>query len=156
MRIIGIDPGTDRAGFGIVDYAKNAFSYVESGILRVTSGEGRADRLFTIETALREIVARHHPERAGVETLFFSKNRTTALSVAEARGVILKVFAENSIPVIEISPMEVKLLLTGHGRAAKNDVARMAGRFSGADLSGKVDDETDAVAIAIAAGFKKD
>lgn len=154
VRAIGIDPGTDRIGYGVVDFSSGKFSLVSSGILKVSKTKDYGKLFLSIEDSLRKIIRKTKPEIGGVESLFFSKNKTTAMRVSEARGVIIKTLSEFGILGQDISPMEVKLSVGGHGRAGKRDVSRMAGRFLGEDFGGKIDDETDAVAIAIVACFK--
>lgn len=154
VRAIGIDPGTDRIGYGVVDLSTGKLSLVSSGVLAVRKTKDYGFLFLSIESALRKIIKKTHPEVGGVETLFFSKNKTTAMRVAEARGVIIKTLSEFGISGQDISPMEVKLSIGGHGKADKRDVSRMAGKLLGTDLAGKIDDETDAIAIAIVACFK--
>lgn len=152
MRVLGIDPGTDRVGFAVLDFEKRKFLYITSGILP-RAEKNHAEKLLRIEKELRVIIRTYKPGTVGLEKLFFSKNQKTAMQVAEARGVIIKTIAEKKIHCVEITPSEVKLFLTGHGAADKTAVAKMAQKFIGVDLKGKLDDETDAIAIAITAGF---
>ena len=154
MRVIGIDPGTDRVGVGIVEYRKNSFRYVASSVLLFKKSPDAGKNLLALERALSREIKKHRPEAAGVELLFFSKNKKTALAVSEARGVILKAVAEAGIPCINITPAEAKLSVTGSGSAGKRLVARMVGKFVKKELGGRLDDETDALAIAIAAAFR--
>lgn len=150
MLILGIDPGTTRAGYGLIERAGGAFRYVSSGLFSTSSGSA-GDRLSYIEKELTAILLRFRPDTAGVERLYFSRNKKTALRVAEARGVILGVLARQSVPCVELSPNTVKQSITGSGRASKQAVARMVGSFLHIRVVGCVDDVTDALAVAIAA-----
>jgi crossover junction endodeoxyribonuclease RuvC len=149
MRVLGIDPGSTRAGYGVVDSRANTLTHVASGVLSV-SGATQAERLVSLRRSLEELVAETHPERVGIERLFFSKNRKTAIEVAQARGVILEALAAHRIPVFELTPGQVKAAVTGDGAAAKDAVARMVHRILSLPSARLLDDTTDALAMAIA------
>lgn len=153
MRVLGIDPGTDRVGFAVLDFEKQKFAYVASGILPIQNAE-HSQKLLQIEKGLFKIIKKYKPEGSGVEKLFFSKNQKTALAVAEARGVILKALAEKKLRIVEINPNEIKMFLTGYGNADKRAVANMAQKFIGRPIHANFDDETDAIAIAITTAFR--
>ncbi len=154
MRVLGIDPGTNRVGIGVVSYQNGAFRHLSSYMLSFPKNKNAGQNLLSLERALEKCLRVHRPDTVGVERLFFSKNKKTALSVSEARGVILKTIAGARLPYEEITPSEVKLFLTGSGSADKRLVARMVEKFLKKDLEGRLDDETDALAIAIAAAFR--
>jgi crossover junction endodeoxyribonuclease RuvC len=153
MRILGVDPGTDRVGFAVLDFEKQKFTYIASGTLPIESSE-HAQKLLQIESQLFKIIKKYKPTGGGVEKLFFSKNQKTALAVAEARGVILKALAEKKLRIVEVNPNEIKMFLTGYGNADKRAVANMAQKFIGKSIHASVDDETDAIAVAITAAFR--
>ena len=118
MIILGIDPGTTRAGFGLIKKTNSVLSFVAGGILATTSPDP-AYRLHELTVSLEKIITKHKPDRVGIEKLFFAKNQKTALSVAEARGVILATFAKYNLPITEFAPNEVKQFLTGSGSSNK-------------------------------------
>lgn len=148
-----MDPGTDRVGVGIVEYHKNSFVYINSFVLPFPKNTDVGKNLFSLSCALKKTMKKFNPDFVGVERLFFSKNKKTALSVSEARGVILSVIAEFGVPTIEITPSKAKLFVAGNGGADKRIVAKMVGKFLKKDFSGRIDDETDALSIAIATAF---
>ncbi len=149
MTILGIDPGTTRIGFGVIETRGGELAHIKSGLLPVPPASGNA-HLMHIARALSELIKEVSPEKAGVERLFFSKNKKTALAVAEARGVIMHTLLAAQIPVLELTPNEVKVATTGDGSATKTAVAKMVSAILRTPLTHLVDDATDALAIAIA------
>ncbi len=155
MVILGIDPGSNRIGIGIIEKKsgraekKDAFLLTDENAFKDDEGK----RLLNMEEKLNAVLKKTKPHAAAIETLFFSKNKKTAFSVAQARGVILKTLAERNIPVIELSPNQIKSYVTGNGSASKKEVAKMVGYFLSTDVNGLIDDVTDALAAAIAASF---
>lgn len=154
MRVIGIDPGTDRVGIGVLDYRESSFKYVSSSVLSFKKNVDAGKNLLSLEISLKREIKKFKPDVAGVEMLFFSKNKKTALGVSEARGIILKTVAETGIFCVNISPAEAKLAVAGIGNANKLVVAHMVEKFIQKKLEKRFDDETDAIAIAIAAAFR--
>lgn len=154
MIILGIDPGTTRIGIGVVEKKNGKLRYVYGGLLDSGNSEKDAERLLGIERGLKKLIKKIKPERVGVEKLFFSKNKKTALAVGQARGVIIKVLAEHKLSFVEVSPVDAKIAVTGSGNAEKKVVARMVGVLLEKDFKGVLDDTTDALAIAIAASQK--
>ncbi len=148
MRILGIDPGTTRIGFGVIETG-STFTHIKSGILPLPPAVGSA-RLLSIESELGKLIREVQPEKIGVEKLFFSKNKKTALTVAEARGVIMHTILKHGIPIIELTPNEVKVAVTSNGNASKDAVAKMVAALLTISVSHLLDDATDALAIAIA------
>lgn len=149
MRIIGIDPGTAIVGYGVVDYNDNEINLVASGSVQTPKNVSDAQRLAEISGDLTEIINRYSPDIASVEKLFFFKNQKTVISVAQSRGVILSVLAKNQIPVYEYTPMQIKLSVTGYGKATKDDVAEMVRKMINYDYFPKLDDTADAIAMAV-------
>lgn len=149
MRIIGIDPGTAIAGYGIVDYNGNESRLVTSGSIQTSKNLSDDKRLAEISHDLEEILKKYSPDIASVEKIFFFKNQKTVISVAQARGVILSVLAQHSVPVYEYTPMEIKLSVTGYGKSTKNEVADMVKRLIVYDYFPKLDDTADAIAMAV-------
>lgn len=143
QRIIGIDPGYDRLGFGVIEGEK-ALAF---GIITTTRGE-MAGRLHEIAVDIRVLLDTHKPEVLVIEELFFAKNVTTALKVAEVRGVVMMLAAEREIRVIEVKPVEVKMALTGYGKADKKQMQDMTKVVFKLKSIPKPDDAADALAIA--------
>jgi crossover junction endodeoxyribonuclease RuvC len=150
MIILGIDPGTVRVGFGVVASEKGVLACVARGILPLPPAEGSA-RLSGIERELELLLSRHRPDRVGIERLFFAKNKKTALAVAEARGVLVNTILKHGIPLVELTPNEVKVAVTGSGTASKQGVAKMVSLLLRVPVSSLLDDATDALAVAIGA-----
>jgi crossover junction endodeoxyribonuclease RuvC len=150
MIIIGIDPGTTRVGYGLVSKNGHRFSHIKSGLVPIF-GSSSIERLVSLDKSLGEILDNYKINLGGVERLYFSSNQKTALSVAEARGVILCSLAKRGISIREVAPTEVKASLTGSGRANKEGVAKMVGHFLNMDMNGVIDDVADALAVAITA-----
>jgi len=149
MIVIGIDPGTTRCGYGVVKKDGSRLSLVAMGILSSAGADGPS-RLSSLSSHLKEIISLYRPDRAAIETLYFSRNQKTAIAVAEARGAVLSTLSAASLPIREFSPTEVKSLLTGSGRADKRDVAATVELILKTKIKA-VDDVCDALAIAILA-----
>lgn len=155
MKVLGIDPGTTRAGFGLIESSGSSIALLDSGLLEVTSKDAHR-RLADLAESYEQLLRREQPDLVAFEKLFFSKNVKTALDVAQARGVLLLVTAQHDIPFLEFTPSEVKSHIAGYGSADKQAVATMVKRITGVrEISGP-DDVTDAIAIAIVgASFAK-
>ena len=154
MVVLGIDPGTVRVGYGVIRQEGGDYSHVSSGLFSITETD-LSCRLLCLDRELDILLKKVRPEIAGVEQVYFYKNEKTAISVAHARGVILCGLARYGIPVIHLSPPEVKLGVTGSGRADKASVAKMVEQFLGLTMKGKIDDVTDALAVAIVASGRR-
>lgn len=151
MLVLGIDPGTARMGYGLV--LKNGTSYqpLGYGIIELSKETTQVERLERIYTGVQELIERYGPQYVAVEELFFFKNHTTVISVAQARGVILLAARQAGLPVFECTPLQVKQGLTGYGRADKAQVAGMVKVLLNLSKIPKPDDITDALAVAITA-----
>ena len=152
MRILGIDPGTGILGFGVVDVAKggqSSFTMVEAGVIRTAPHTPHDERLEDIYNSLTEIIEATKPDVCSVEKLFFSRNITTAMTVAEARGVALLVARQHSVPIFEYTPPQIKQTLTGYGKADKKQVQEMVRVQLGLKEVPKPDDCADALAAAM-------
>jgi crossover junction endodeoxyribonuclease RuvC len=150
MRTLGIDPGTATMGWGIVeDDGAGGLRLVDYGALTTPKDQPLSRRLQMLYVGLNDMLARYHPDTAGVEELFFSKNVTTALSVSHARGIVLLALANADVPMAEYRPMAVKQALTGYGHADKRQIQEMVRLQLGLDAIPKPDDAADALAIAI-------
>lgn len=149
MRVMGIDPGLATTGYGIVETksAKRSFKLIEGGVITTPADEPLPARLKTIYDEVRGLVATFRPEELAVEELYFAKNVKTAISVAQARGVVL--LAASGLPVISYTPLEVKLQLTGFGRAGKGQIQGMVARLLSLREPPQPDDAADALAVAL-------
>lgn len=149
MRIIGIDPGLAIVGYSILDIEKDEHILVSSGSIQTDKNKTDAARLFEIYQDLNTIIEKFKPDRASIEKLFYFKNQKTIIPVAEARGVILSVLESKSIPIAEFTPIEVKQMITGYGRASKDEVARIVEMSITYKKLPKLDDTLDSIAIAL-------
>lgn len=152
MRIIGIDPGTGIMGFGVIDVDSNnkhSFKLVDAGIIATPAHTAHDVRLEDIYNSLTEIMKATRPQACSIERLFFMRNITTAMSVAEARGVALLVARQQGVPIFEYTPQQIKQTLTGYGRADKKQVQEMVRVQLGLREVPKPDDCADALAAAI-------
>jgi crossover junction endodeoxyribonuclease RuvC len=147
--VLGIDPGTARLGYGIVERQGSQLTMLEYGCVETTNDRPLEQRLLLIYEALTDLIETHHPEAMGVERLFFNKNVQTAMAVGQARGVVLLVGAQHGLPVFEYGPHEVKLAVTGYGRAPKDQVQRMVQLVLSMSQMPKPDDAADALAVAV-------
>lgn len=149
MRILGIDPGTGILGFGIVEASKGKLQLVDGGVIRTPVKEDDAVRLMTIYDELSDIVADTKPDEMAVEKLFFAQNVTTAMTVAQARGVVLLVGMQANLKIAEYTPLQIKQTLTGYGRADKKQIQEMVRVMMNLKEVPKPDDCADAIACAI-------
>ncbi|MBA4419895.1 MAG: crossover junction endodeoxyribonuclease RuvC [Anaerolinea sp.] len=150
MRILGIDPGTATTGYGVVeDGSGGELATVSYGTILTPAGIPLEKRLLTIFEELNKIIRLHQPQAAAVEKLFFYKNVTTAMSVGQARGVVVLCFAQAGLSIGEYTPLEVKQAVTGYGNAEKKQVQEMVKILLNMDMLPKPDDAADALAVAI-------
>ncbi len=149
MRILGLDPGTATTGYGIVDVVEGELRMVAYGVIATPAGDPAEQRLQSIYAQLNDLLARHRPQRAAVEQLFFGKNITTAIAVGQARGVLLLALAQAAIPVSEYSPPKVKEAVTGYGKAEKAQMQLMVRHLLDLAETPQPDDAADALAVAI-------
>lgn len=150
MKILGIDPGTATTGFAIVEKHGNRIVALDYGVITTPASMERAHRLLVLADDLKSLIEKHAPRQLVIESLFFAKNQTTAMKVAEARGVILYIAAMYGLAVREITPPEVKQIVTGYGGAKKRQVQEMVQRIYQLAKIPKPDDAADALAIAYA------
>jgi len=148
VRILGIDPGTSVTGFGIIEGGPKPRA-LDYGAIRTTPGIGEAERLVKIHSQVRHLIEAQSPDVLAVEQVFFNKNTRSALAVGQARGVVLLAAAQAGIPVHEFTPLEVKLAVTGHGRADKQQVGYMIRMLLGLKAVPRPDDVADALAVAL-------
>jgi len=149
MRIIGIDPGTGILGFGVIESDGHKHQVVDAGVIRTPVKEDDAVRLQTIFEELSDIIAQTKPTEMAVEKLFFAQNVTTAMTVAQARGVVLLAAQQAGLGIHEYTPLQIKQSLTGYGRADKKQMQEMVRVLLGLKDIPKPDDCADALAAAI-------
>jgi crossover junction endodeoxyribonuclease RuvC len=150
MRILGIDPGTGILGFGVIDVdGPGRVSLVDAGVIRTPVKEDDAVRLQTIFDELSDIIIHNKPEILSVEKLYFSRNVTTAMTVAQARGVVLLLGRQHSLRLYEYTPMQIKQAVTGYGKADKKQMQEMVKTILKLETIPKPDDAADALAAAI-------
>ena len=149
MRIIGIDPGLAIVGYSILDVENEENILVSSGSIQTDKKKSDAERLLEIQNDLTTLIEKYKPTVASVEKLFYFKNQKTIIPVAEARGVILATLEKNSIQIAEFTPIEVKQMITGYGRASKDEVAKIVEMSIKYKKLPKLDDTLDSIAIAL-------
>ena len=149
MKILGIDPGMAIVGYGLIEFDGENCELLHSGSIQTDKNKRESARLLEIQNDMETIVEMYKPDAASIEKLFFFKNQTTVMPVAHARGIILAALEKFNIPIFEYTPMEVKQVLTGYGRADKKEVMQMVKYTLGSEKLPKLDDTVDAIAIAI-------
>lgn len=150
MLVIGIDPGTARTGYGLVKTsASGALKLIDYGVITTPAKKPMAERLIQLHHRLKEVLGNYQPQEGAVEQLFFQKNVTTALSVGQARGVVLLTLGLSGVVVKEYSPQDVKQAVTGYGAADKTQMQRMVQTLLYMEELPKPDDAADALAVAI-------
>ena len=149
MRILGIDPGTGILGFGVIDVVKGQPVLVDAGVIRTPVHEDDAVRLLTIYDELSEVIKLTKPTVMSVERLFFARNVTTAMTVSQARGVVLLCGMQAGMTIAEYTPMQIKQALTGYGKAEKKQIQEMVRVILQLKEIPKPDDAADALAAAI-------
>lgn len=149
MIIIGIDPGLATIGYGVIDYTGNQFKTLDYGILSTPAHTPVPERLEKIYTDATALFAKYRPDAISMEELFFSKNVTTGIPVAEARGVLLLAAQKNGINVYEYNPREVKQSVVGYGKAEKRQVMEMTRMMLNLEKIPRPDDAADALAMAV-------
>lgn len=149
MRIIGLDPGTATTGYGIVDVVDGEPHVVTWGVIRTTAKQETPARLQKIYDELRELLHEHEPDAAAIEEVFFGRNVSTAISVGQARGVLILALANAGLPVAEYSPPKIKDAVTGYGKADKHQVQLMVRNLLDLTETPRPDDAADGLAVAL-------
>ncbi len=149
MTILGIDPGYAIVGFGVIESNGIQSKHITHGVIRTESYEPFNDRLIAIYDDLNVLLDTYKPNAVAIEELFFNTNTTTAIQVAQARGVIVLACAKRHIPIEEYTPLQVKQAVVGYGRAEKQQVMEMTRLLLGLDKIPRPDDAADALAIAL-------
>lgn len=149
MIILGIDPGTATMGYGVITHTGRDVTFVDCGVIQTSKHERMADRLVIIAKDLRTLIKRHKPDVVAVEELFFAKNVTNALTVGQARGVVLLIAAEAGCEIAEYKPHQVKQAISSYGRATKQQMQQMVQTILSLAAPPTPDDAADALAVAI-------
>jgi crossover junction endodeoxyribonuclease RuvC len=161
MALLGIDPGSLRTGWGVVEQSGSSLHVVDVGVVRPRAGEPLPVRLATLHAELSRILALYAPEAVAIETVFHGPDVRALVILGQARGAILAAAGARGVPVLEVTPAEVKKAVTGRGAATKEQVAHMVGVLLGAQARARLaqarlpPDATDALAVAIAATHRR-
>lgn len=149
MRVLGIDCGTERTGYGVIDSDGATHRMLAAGCIKTSPRDPLESRLVTIAGELRAVLREHRPDAAAVEEVFFAANARSALRLSHVRGVALLLVAEAAVQFAEYSALEIKMSVVGYGRAEKHQVQRMVASLLKLDAPIKSEDASDALAIAI-------
>lgn len=149
IRILGLDPGLAETGYGIIEVEDGRCRHLTHGSITTNPSLSTGKRLEKIQLEVLEVIRRFQPTEAGIESLYFAKNVTSAIPVAQARGVLLLTLSQESIPSAEFSPPQIKLSISGTGRASKQQVQELVRMLIGLPETPKPDHAADALAVAI-------
>lgn len=152
-RVLGIDPGFGRVGWGVVEKKNGDWYHVAHGCIETNKKAKFIERLQEIHTNLKRIAAKYQPTNSAVEDLFFYKNVKTAIAVGQARGVIMLTLSQAGLPVDEFTPLQVKQSITGYGRAEKGQMQKIIQLHLQMKEKIKQDDAADALAVALTCGY---
>lgn len=155
MRILGIDPGIARTGWGILDLEKGVPRSIAFDCIETSGNQPMEQRLLHLHDGLRKVIKKYLPDEVVVEELFFSTNAKTALVVGQARGVVLYLAADMELSVFEYTPLQVKLAVAGYGKAEKKQVEKMMLIALNLAKPPQRDDTSDALAIALTHAFSR-
>ena len=147
--ILGIDPGYGRIGIAIIEKTKKGDNLIHSECFETEAKLLHHERLLSLGEKIKTIIKKSQPQKIAIETLLWSKNKKTALQVAEARGVILFEAAKSGCLICEYNPNQIKLAVTGYGKSDKKQIINMVGKLVKLDIKKRYDDEYDAIATAI-------
>lgn len=152
MKILGIDPGSTLMGFGLIEENAGTLSMLDVGVLKMAEKDP-TKKLLELSKKLTALLDTHNPELVGLEKLYFSKNKKTALEVSQARGVIANTLLSRGLPILEYGPGQIKMAVTGYGNADKDSVAKMVKYILKLPQDKLDDNASDALAIAVTAAF---
>lgn len=155
MKILGIDPGIGRTGWGVVGVSNNKFQMTNCGCIETLANDELSSRLYALYEEIINIIIEYQPEALAIEDLFFNTNAKTALIVGQARGVVLLAAAQKNLSIAVYTPLQVKVALTGYGRADKNQIGQMVKILLKLPTIPKPDDTADALAIALTHAFSR-
>jgi len=149
LRILGIDPGIAIVGFGFVDKQGSKVVPVQYGCIQTEAHTPEEERLLQVYEGMKQLIDKYKPDAVALEKLFFNRNVTTAMTVSQARGVLVLAAVQSGLPVAEYTPMQVKQAIVGYGKAEKQQVQEMVRMFLKLQAVPKPDDVADALAVAI-------
>jgi crossover junction endodeoxyribonuclease RuvC len=149
MKILGIDPGIGIVGFGVIESNGRQHKMIDAGVIRTDKEQPANERLRDVFCGINQIISDNHPDCVVIEKLFFAKNVTTAMSVSQARGVLLLAATLQNIPICEYTPLQIKQALTGYGHAEKSQIQYMVKNLLNLKSAPKPDDCADALAAAL-------
>ena len=149
MRVLGIDCGAERTGYGLIESDGRSHRIIDAGCITTSPKNQLGDRLLSIARGLREVIANRQPSSAAVEEVFYAQNVKTALKLSHVRGVVLLAIAEAGLPLGEYSPLEIKTSVVGYGRAEKHQVKLMVHSLLRLNEEIESEDACDALAVAI-------
>lgn len=153
MKIIGIDPGTGITGFGVIEWDKQKPYLLDAGVIRTKAHTPQPERLSIIFNGMKELIGHHKPDALAIEKLFFNTNITTAMTVSEARGIVLLVAEQAGVSVFEYTPPQIKMAVSGYGKADKQQVQEMVKTLLSLKQIPKPDDAADGLAVALTHAF---
>ena len=148
IKILGIDPGSVKTGYGLIQYSRKRTIYIDSGCIKLNTKKSLAERLLILSLELGRLIEDFKPDCSAVEQIFYAKHAQSALTLGHARGVILLKLTENKLPINEYSPLQIKQTVVGVGRADKNQVKHMVKILLNLQKILQ-EDEADALAVAI-------
>ena len=148
LRILGIDPGSRKTGYGLIEHSGNKSRHLDSGFIRLNEKETLSERLFILSRELGKIIDKSNPNCGAIEKIFYAKNAQSALSLGHARGVILLKFSERQLPILEYQALKVKQTVVGAGRAEKSQIQHMVKILLKINDSLQ-EDQADALAVAL-------
>ena len=151
LRIIGVDPGLASTGWGVVEFSQNHLQYIAHGCIETSAEDPKGKRLFIIHSSFLKVLKVYKPREAAIENLYFGKNISSAMSVAEARGVLLLALTSQGLPVRELTPNAIKKAVVGVTRADKSQIQEMVRLILGLKEIPKPDHAADALGAAICA-----
>ena len=149
IRLLGLDPGSRRLGWGVIESEGSTLRYVAHGTLVAKESQALPARLVTLFEGLEDVFARFAPQSVGLEQVFTGRNPRSALTLGQARGVVMLCVGRHEVDLAEYAPAAIKLAVAGNGRASKAQLAGMVQRLLGVDLAGSSEDSTDALAVAV-------
>jgi len=149
VRILGVDPGTIRMGFGIIEQNGNQYTAIDFGCLKLSSRQSFTERLKRIYDELLRVIEEYHPDEFAIEDLFYAENAKVAIKMGHARGVALLAAVNSQIPTAEYSPKEIKQSVAGNGAASKQQIQRMVMQLLGLRVAPEPFDVSDALAVAL-------
>ncbi len=155
MNILGIDPGIARTGWGVIDMSSGEAKTVSFDCIETHKTQSDNERLVKLHNEIKIIIKKHKPDVAAIESLFFNTNAKTALTVGQARGVVILALAQENVNIAHYTPLQVKIAITGYGRADKNQLQQMVKTLLNLEQVPKPDDVADALSIALTHAYSR-